>query len=323
MKCANCSKKNKGCPGIPKCKCKACLKSRGSAIDIAPKSNKKSSVAAVSKPKNKAIPSKDGLPFSELKGKEISLLAKEDVANLSSLHGAVEKFSMNHDGIEYMIKPSPEHYFQNHAEIENVCSKIARILGFDVPNSGVAKINGEKSFVQENFISKSKEPCTLVHIYRYLHDAKAYDVQSIIKATEKATKDKNSAKHILRMIIFDCLIGNTDRHGRNIALILTKKGAKLSPMYDNMCFILPGRFGLKNTFAGKIGTKNKENPTTKDYMKELSRLGLGSDRASFVAIVRKNLALIVSAIDSSELSLPQKIDFKKHLNESLEIMCEK
>jgi serine/threonine protein kinase HipA of HipAB toxin-antitoxin module len=39
------------------------------------------------------------------------------------------------------------------------------------------------------------------------------------------------------MCLFDALVGNHDRHGRNIALIETRKGHILSPFYDNPSYI--------------------------------------------------------------------------------------
>lgn len=65
-----------------------------------------------------------------------------------------------------------------------------------------------------------------------------YSIEMIIKAIEKFV----SIDSFLKMILFDYLIGNTDRHQSNWAMIADKNGMKWSPLYDNsssLCAYIP------------------------------------------------------------------------------------
>ena len=79
-------------------------------------------------------------------------------------------------------------------------------------------------------------------------------------------------------MLFDALIGNHDRHGRNFSLIETHKEKRLSPIYDNPSYLgLESGSMLKAHIAvhGKIWTKDSEEPDIKDYAKEIMRLNAG------------------------------------------------
>lgn len=56
-----------------------------------------------------------------------------------------------------------------------------------------------------------------------------YSIEMIIKSIEKIVQ----LDGFLKMLIFDYLIGNTDRHQSNWAIVLKKDEMKWSPLYDN------------------------------------------------------------------------------------------
>jgi hypothetical protein len=78
------------------------------------------------------------------------------------------------------------------------------------------------------------------------------------------------------LTLADSLIGNNDRHGRNLGFINSSKGISLSPFYDN-----PSALGVEIHSLldadlqprGAIFTKYSNEPTMKDYIIEWDRLG--------------------------------------------------
>jgi hypothetical protein len=105
----------------------------------------------------------------------------------------------------------------------------------------------------------------------------------------------------------DSLIGNHDRHGRNLAFIRSAKGIWLSPFYDNPSALAledPMMLGADLQPRGSIFTKDTDKPTMKDYVLEWYRLGYGDVVERF----KKNLSLraIKSLIQQSHLSEKRK-----------------
>ncbi len=92
------------------------------------------------------------------------------------------------------------------------------------------------------------------------------------------------------MCLFDALIGNHDRHGRNIALIETKKGFILAPFYDNPSYIGVEHHSLllaQHNPRGKIATSLTIEPTLRDYVQDFNDLGYGSIVLSFLSKIQK------------------------------------
>lgn len=91
---------------------------------------------------------------------------------------------------------------------------------------------------------------------------------------------------LINTILFDALIGNHDRHGRNLALIVTSVSSVLSPIYDNVSYLsLEKGNMLKADFnpTGKISTQSTYEPSMKDYVVELKRLGYKENLNEFLS----------------------------------------
>lgn len=87
-----------------------------------------------------------------------------------------------------------------------------------------------------------------------------YTIQMILNSL----KDINLDKDFLKIPIFDCLIGNSDRHHNNWGVIINADtNKKLSPLYDNgssLCSIVPeNKINLKDKhwLNAQIDTKSK------------------------------------------------------------------
>ncbi len=62
-------------------------------------------------------------------------------------------------------------------------------------------------------------------------------------------------ENLLKWVIFNYIIGNSDAHGKNLAFIITKDGPYLSPFYDILCTNIYPELSSKT--AMKIGGENR------------------------------------------------------------------
>ena len=63
---------------------------------------------------------------------------------------------------------------------------------------------------------------------------------------------------LLRWVIFQVLIGNTDAHGKNISFFSSVQGIRLAPAYDLVCIPALGSNQLSDTYAMAIGDAFRE-----------------------------------------------------------------
>jgi hypothetical protein len=194
--------------------------------------------------------------------------------NTSFFHGKFKKYSAELGGESYILKmrqaEAPEL-----PEVEYLCNQIGRALGIPVAEFYYIDFNDDRIFVTKNFIKPGTAPTDLQHIYHFRQDDQ-HSCEGIIKAITETTKRPHDVTVFIKTILFDALIGNHDRHGRNLAFIMTAKNPSLSPIYDNVSYLsLESGSILKADFnpKGKISTKENFEPSMKDYVKELKRLG--------------------------------------------------
>jgi hypothetical protein len=80
------------------------------------------------------------------------------------------------------------------------------------------------------------------------------------------------------------------RHGRNLAfIIIAAKYASLSPIYDNVSYLsLESGNMLKADFnpTGKICTSETFEPSMRDYVRELKKLGYEDDIHAFYKSIK-------------------------------------
>lgn len=183
-------------------------------------------------------------------------------------------------GAKYILKLSKPEYPEL-APVEYLCNRIAYHCGLVIPTpfTLIDYGEGELAFVSRNFMDKRSGHATMNHLYHYnpLQDLNRYTVEDIAKTIYRETNSPADTDMFFRMLLFDALVGNHDRHGRNLALIITAKGKKLTPIYDN-----PSSLGLESgsmlraTFSprGKIWTKGSCEPEMNEYLEEMDRIGV-------------------------------------------------
>ncbi len=190
-------------------------------------------------------------------------------------------------------------------EVEYLCNQIGKLLGVSVAEFYFIDFNGDKTFVTKNFINPGA-PTDLQHIYHFRPGNK-HSCEGIIHVIAEKTQLPHDVKMFIKTILFDSLIGNHDRHGRNLAFITTAKNISLSPIYDNVSYLsLESGNMLKADFnpIGKISTNTTLEPSMRDYVKELERLGFRDDIQEFYKSIK--LSQLYQIIDKSFCSTLMK-----------------
>lgn len=201
--------------------------------------------------------------------------------NTSFFHGKFKKYSAELEDCSYILKMrEPE--APELPEVEYLCNQIGRMLEIPVADFYLIHFNEENVFVTKNFI-KPTMPTDLQHIYHF-RAGDQHSCEGLIQVVIKNTKRPYDIKILIHTILFDALIGNHDRHGRNLGFIVTSKETSLSPIYDNVSYLsLEKGSMLKADFnpTGKISTKKTHEPTMRDYAEELKRLGYHQELHAF------------------------------------------
>lgn len=191
----------------------------------------------------------------------------------SFFHGKFKKYSASLEGQSYILKMS-ENEAPELPELEYLCNQIGKFLGIPVADFYLIHLYEELVFVTKNFI-KSHSPTDLQHIYHFI-PPKEYNLEKILQVIKENTRRPYDVNILIKTILFDALIGNHDRHGRNLAFIVNASQTILSPIYDNVSYLsLEHGNMLKADFdpKGKISTRYSDEPSMKDYVKEFNRLG--------------------------------------------------
>lgn len=244
---------------------------------------------------------------STASGDEAPSLAEEPHLT-SYFSGHYRKYEAKIEGDSYLLKLSKDDYPEL-APVEELCNRIADICGINVPKPyGLIDYEGELAFVLKNFIAEYPSHTSLQHIYHFLkRGPEHYNVEEINKAIFQETHSVEDVEMFFRTVLFDTLVGNHDRHGRNLAFVVTARRHRLAPIYDN-----PSAMGLesgsilKAQFApkGKIWTRDSREPEMKEYLIELERLGMEHVIEKFYERLDKN---ILRQLIAESLSLSQEM----------------
>lgn len=152
---------------------------------------------------------------------------------------------------------------------EKIAYEIAKIIGLPATKYELAKYkNGIEKLgvVSENFL---KENEVLILINEVLTIAKKdyekekwykqteYTLEKalyIVKGLQKVSRNQDMLHSFVGYLVFDCLIGNQDRHHENWGFIIDGKNLKLAPSFDHASGI-----------ASKVSDKEaKERLNTRD-----------------------------------------------------------
>lgn len=214
--------------------------------------------------------------FSDIIPRSQSLAPLENHGkNASFFHGAFRKYSSRLGENDYILKVIQT----DHPELpatEFLCNQIYDSLGIEIPNYHLVLYpDNHFCFVTKNFMSQLQNS-SLVHIYHYLKNREDLNCERLVTIIGEKTGRRTEQERFVFLTLADSLIGNHDRHGRNLGFIQSPKGMHLAPFYDNPSFV-----GLDNDLMlgadlqprGAIFTKETDEPRMKDYIIEWNRLG--------------------------------------------------
>lgn len=226
--------------------------------------------------------------FTSLTRKSVTTsdLLSSNQQNTSFFHGKFKKYSAQLEGSSYILKMrEPE--APELPEVEYLCNQIGKMLGIPVADFYIIDFEEDIVFVTKNFI-KATTPTDLQHIYHFRADHE-HSCEGLIHIVAEKTKRPYDVKILINTILFDALIGNHDRHGRNLAFVINSNNISLSPIYDNVSYLsLEKGNMLRADFnpTGKISTQVTFEPSMRDYVIELKRLGYHEDVAAFYSNIK-------------------------------------
>ncbi|MDE3046581.1 MAG: HipA domain-containing protein [Verrucomicrobiota bacterium] len=228
--------------------------------------------------------------------------------NSSFFHGKFKKYSARLGGSGYLVKVRQEPY-RDLPAMEFLCNQIARILKLPVPDFYLIKLEGHsEAFISKNFMEQYAD-ANLVHLYRFMEE-KSFNLKNVMEVISRQTGDLLGIEQFIRLCLFDMLIGNHDRHGRNLALVHTPKRKFLAPFYDN-----PSSLGMEEEWllkailepCGKIHTTTSSEPKMQEYVTDFYQFGYSSVVSEFLLSI--DLSVIKDKISNSFISNMRKQAF--------------
>lgn len=223
--------------------------------------------------------------------------------NTSFFQGKFRKYSADLKGTSYILKMRQEGA-EELPEVEYLCNQIGKSLSVPVAEFFLIDFQGDQTFVTKNFITARSAPVDLQHIYHFRPNDQ-HSCQGIINTIIEKTERPHDVDVMIKTILFDALIGNHDRHGRNLGFIVTAKKRELSPIYDNVSYLaLESGSMLKahHNPTGKISTSTTDEPSMHDYVIELKKLGYNDKVNEFYQFINfENLTRLVEESFCSDL----------------------
>lgn len=215
----------------------------------------------------------------KLTGHSESRLTQKE--NTSFFHGKFKKYSADLGGEAFILKmKEPE--APELPEVEYLCNQIGKILHIPVAEFYLISLGEDRVFVTRNFMGKDPQS-DLQHIYHY-RQKDEHSCEGLIQAIWQYTQSVHDVNVLVQTILFDALIGNHDRHGRNLGFVRSAGRIALSPIYDNVSYLgLESGQMLMADFnpTGRISTQRTDEPSMRDYVVEFLRLGYGSEVSLF------------------------------------------
>lgn len=139
-----------------------------------------------------------------------------------------------------LFKFKKDSYTTDHIS-ECIAYKIAELLAIPCARFELGKYNGREGSISYNIVEEGQilvEGINYINlVYPYYDPEKCIDIESgdvySLEMIEKSVQGIVDFSEFLKIPIFDFLIGNTDRHQSNWAIIQSNRDKKIAPLYDN------------------------------------------------------------------------------------------
>lgn len=243
-------------------------------------------------------------------------------ANISFFNGAYRKYSARLGETSYILKVEQKEYPELPAT-EFLCNQIFESLNISIPDYFLVRYPDDQfCFVTKNFMS-GLTASDLVHIYHFVKNGMSHDCESLVSIIGEQTGRRTEQERFVYLTLADSLIGNHDRHGRNLGFIQSTKGMYLAPFYDNPSALALEEHSILGADLqprGSIFTKETDKPTMRNYVREWTRLGYGDTVDRF----RSNYSLekITSLVQKSYLSEKRQNALLRLMTKRSEELCE-
>lgn len=172
-----------------------------------------------------------------------------------------KKMAIDNKGNKAIFKYQGLGYLSSESCSEKLCYEIAKILGYECARIEFAKDNEEVLGIL-NYLFVDISNIEHIDAVSYLNkhsDERPifYTISNIKKVLDNL--DKNLFAQFIRIMVFDALVGEQDRHEENWGIRKIENKYEISPLYDNGDSLLTN---FKNDdFAKKYyeGTRNFDN----------------------------------------------------------------
>jgi hypothetical protein len=176
---------------------------------------------------------------------DIDPASRSDIEQL----GSKPKFWFKRDGENWLFKEARENTGEDWAE--KVASEIAHLLGLPSHHADLAVWQGKRGCAVKSFLTSNH--CVLIHGNELLGGfISGYDkekqwrqadhtFENIVHVIEnlfrRETARRAAAARMVGYLMFDALVGNTDRHHQNWGVVLERKpesiSLNLAPTFDH------------------------------------------------------------------------------------------
>lgn len=160
--------------------------------------------------------------------------------NLNAKGSRVKKLVIDNNGEKAFFKYEGNGYLVSEACSEKMSYEIAKILGYDCARIELARDSeGKLGVLNYLFIEIGNTEHMDAVSYLNIHDnerSKYYTVSNIKKILDEL--DSELFNSFIRIMIFDALVGEQDRHEENWGIERIGNKYKISPLYDNGCNLL-------------------------------------------------------------------------------------